>query len=54
MKYLFLLLLVGCYSSVGEFCTIYEPVYTSKEDTEKTIEQTTDNNVAYEKLCLKK
>ena len=33
------------------FCDIYEPVYTSPEDTEETLRQVTRNNAAWLELC---
>ena len=52
---LILLILSGCARNTpvptNAFCLIYEPVYTSDEDTKGTIEAVKRNNVVFEELC---
>lgn len=47
-------LLLNACSSVptSDYCLLYEPVYYHADDTAKTIEQITDNNVVYLELCV--
>ena len=54
LPYAIALLLSGCVSVGGanNFCRIYEPVYTSEEDTEETVEAVGRNNAVYMVLCL--
>lgn len=40
--------------TTGEFCRVYEPVFTSPRDTEKTRAQTDVNNGNFECLCKKR
>lgn len=35
----------------GDFCLVYEPVYSCDDDTEETRVQIDRNNVVYERLC---
>lgn len=49
---LMLLTLQGCAGvSGGDFCDIYQPVYTHDEDTEETRRQADVNNAAWMELC---
>lgn len=43
----------GCATNIGatDFCYIYKPIYHSSKDTPETVEQVTDNNLAWETLC---
>lgn len=42
----------GCETaSRGDFCSIYAPVYTAKEDTAETQRQADDNNALWMELC---
>ena len=45
-------LLSGCGNgSRGSYCAIYEPVYTSPQDTEETKKQTDRNNAVWLENC---
>lgn len=46
-----IVILAGCASHGGSFCQIYNPVYHSVHDTEKTRHQIDLNNVAYIEIC---
>jgi len=51
-----LLIVSGCginTRGISSFCEIYEPVYTSAQDTEETRAQVDRNNAAYEDVCQK-
>lgn len=49
---LILAMLQGCANaSGGDFCDIYEPVYTHDRDTEETRQQADANNAAWLELC---
>lgn len=46
-------LLSGCVSAspVSDYCTIYEPIYSSMEDTEETVRQINRENVKFLAVC---
>jgi hypothetical protein len=46
-------LLSGCatVSPVSDYCTIYEPIYSSLEDTEETKRQIDRENVKFLAVC---
>lgn len=47
-----LLTLPGCApASRGDFCEIYQPVYTAPADTEDTKSQSDANNAVWQELC---
>jgi hypothetical protein len=48
-----LALLSGCESAspVSDYCTIYEPIYSSLEDTEETKRQIDRENVKFLAVC---
>jgi hypothetical protein len=47
-----LILCGGCArNSGGDFCLIYQPIYTSVEDTEQTQDQVDINNAVWQELC---
>jgi hypothetical protein len=49
---LILLTLQGCASaSGGDFCALYQPVYTADADTEETKRQADGNNAVWLALC---
>jgi len=50
---LILLLLTGCATASrgADYCMVYEPVYTSPEDTEETRTQVDGNNAVWLELC---
>ncbi len=46
------ILLSACAKNLdGDFCLLYEPVYSSAQDTEETQKQIDNNNVVWEVLC---
>lgn len=46
-------LLNGCASAspVSDYCAVYEPIYSSMEDTEETVRQINRENVKYLAVC---
>ena len=52
---LILIMLNACTTNInGDFCLIYEPIYTDYEhDTPETIRQTDRNNAVFEDICEK-
>src|SRR5690554_4970274 len=50
-----LTMLASCATNTpaSSFCLIYKPTYFSHTDSEETILQVMQNNVAYEELCRK-
>ena len=46
-------LLSGCASasSVSDYCVVYEPIYSSMEDTEETARQIDRENAKYLAVC---
>jgi hypothetical protein len=47
-----LTMLGGCgIASRGDFCSIYAPVYTAREDTAETRQQADANNALWMELC---
>lgn len=53
IAWLILNVLSGCTTNInGDFCLLYEPVYTDYEhDTPETVRQIGRNNVVYDELC---
>ena len=46
------LLLIGCAgASKGDFCLLYQPVYTSDDDSEYTLKQIDMNNALWLEMC---
>ena len=45
--------LSGCktVSPASDYCTIYEPIYSSMEDTEETVRQINRENVKFLAVC---
>lgn len=46
-----LLGLSGCSHATGDFCDIYNPVYTSVNDTPETLGAVHENNAVWMELC---